>query len=199
MVAKRARPPESAATVQRRRFSADEYERLVAAAILRDDERLELWEGDILCMSPIGKRHQSRVAWLNDRFVAATHGRAIVWVQGSFRMHDGSEPQPDLLLLRYRDDFYANALPGPDDVLLLVEVAETSLTHDRDEKLPRYAAAGIVEVWIEDLPGDRLPVYREPRDGRYAKTEILRRGGTISPIAFPTLVLAVDELLGPRA
>src|SRR5262249_12248522 len=94
MVAKRARQPELEALPGRRRFSADEYERMVEVDILRDDKRLELWEGDILCMSPIGKRHQSRVAWLNDRFAAATHGRAIVWVQGSFRMHDGAEPQP---------------------------------------------------------------------------------------------------------
>jgi Uma2 family endonuclease len=167
VVAKRARKPEPEVALQRRRFSADEYERMIETGILRDDERLELWEGDILCMSPVGKRHQARVTWLNDHFASATHGRAIVWVQGSFRMHDGAEPQPDLLLLRYRDDFYESALPEPADVLLLVEVADTSLVHDRDEKLPRYAAAGIIEVWIEDLSGDRLLAYREPRGGRY--------------------------------
>jgi Uma2 family endonuclease len=113
-------------------------------------------------------------------------------------MYDGAEPQPDLLLLRYRDDFHANALPSPADVLLLVEIADTSLAHDRDEKLPRCAAAGISEVWIEDLAGDRLLVYREPRDGRYTKAEILERGGSVSPVAFPDRALPLDEMLGPR-
>ncbi|HLZ69854.1 MAG TPA: Uma2 family endonuclease [Dehalococcoidia bacterium] len=138
-------------------------------------------------------------------------------------MHDGSEPEPNLLLLRHRDDVYEDALPGPADVLL-VEVADSSLAIDRDQKLPRYAAAGTVEVWIGDLQGDGLLVYREPKtwfqnrrsrsiaslqagtragfetickDGRYTKTELVE-GGTLSPLAFPQLVLALDDVLGPR-
>ncbi len=197
MVAKQARKPTTAVPqLERRRFTADEYERLIEAGILREDERLELWAGEIVCMSPIGRRHQARVAWLNDRFAHATRDRAIVWVQGSFRIDGGWEPQPDVLLLRRRDDFYESALPGPADVLLLIEVADTSLEYDRDTKLPRYAAAGIVEVWIEDLPGDRLLVYREPKDGRYLTALTLGRGETIAPLAFPELALALDDLLG---
>ncbi|HZQ34913.1 MAG TPA: Uma2 family endonuclease [Dehalococcoidia bacterium] len=111
-------------------------------------------------------------------------------------MQQGSEPQPDLVLLRPRDDLYESGLPGPDDVLLLIEVADTSLAYDRDDKLPLYAAAGIIEVWIEDLPGDRLFVHREPQDGRYRTALTLTRGDAITPLAFPELSLSLDDLLG---
>lgn len=198
MVTKRAARQRVTALPARRLFTADEYQRMGVAGVFRPDERLELLEGVIVCMSPIGARHQRWVDWLARWFHLRVGDVAIVRTQGSFRMNDGSEPQPDLLLLRYRDDFYGAAPPGPKDVLLLIEVSDTTLRFDHDTKLPLYAAAGIVEVWIADVERERVLVYRAPQDGKYTQQTIVRRGGTLTPAAFPDLILPLNDLLGPR-
>jgi Uma2 family endonuclease len=105
-------------------------------------------------------------------------------------------PQPDVCLVLPRPDFYQNAHPEARDVLLAVEVADTSLDRDRGRKLPAYAAAGIPEAWLVNLPGDVVEVYREPREGRYTDARTAGRGETIAPLAFPDLALRVDEILG---
>src|SRR5262249_48453126 len=144
------------------RFTVADYHRMAEAGILDEDDRVELIEGEIVDMTPIGRRHQARVDHLAELFFRGLAEKVIIRVQGSIRLSDLSEPEPDLVLLRRRADFYADADAGPADVLLIVEVADTSLPHDRDVKVPLYARAGIPEVWLVDLNGESVGVHREP-------------------------------------
>jgi Uma2 family endonuclease len=183
-------------SVPRRHFTVDEYYRMAKAGVLREDERVELLDGEIIEMSPIGSRHAACVRGLTRQFVRQLGDKAIVSTQNPVRLSSGSEPEPDIALLRPKDDGYANSHPGPADVLLLIEVADTTLDYDRDTKLLFYAAASIPEVWIWDLNGERVLVYREPHDGQYRQTSVVERGGVLSPMAFPDLELLVDDFLG---
>ena len=185
-------------TVQllRRRFTASEYQRMGQAGILGEDDRLELLEGEIVEMAPIGSRHQATVDRLNRLFSRRAADEAMVRVQGPVRLGGDSEPQPDLILLRRRSDFYASAHPGPDDVLLLVEVSDTSTEYDREVKLPLYARHGIVEVWLVGLEAGVVEVYRGPTAQGYQEVSQSQRGQGLSSEAFPHLELAVDEVLG---
>ncbi len=178
----------------RRLFSVAEYERIVDGGILGADERLELIEGEILAMSPIGSRHAAGVDRATEAF-APLAGRVRLRVQGPLRLAARSVPQPDLMLLRPRADFYKGGLPTPADVLLLIEVMDTSVDFDRGVKLGLYAAADIPEVWLVDLPGDRLEVYRRPARGSYTQITIHAHGESIAPEAFPEFVVAVDAIL----
>ena len=180
----------------RHRFTVDDLERMVRAGILREDARVELIEGELYDMNPIGWAHQACVNRLTELFVRTLHGRAIVQPQGPVRLSERSLPQPDLALLRPRTDFYAHGGPGPADVLLLVEVSDTTLAYDRDVKVPLYARAGIPEVWLVDLAGGQLLVFREPDAGRYRMSAVVRPGEPVSPLAFPDLVVDVAALLG---
>ncbi len=185
-------------TVQllRRRFTADEYHRMGQAGILGEDDRLELLEGEIVEMAPIGSRHQATVDRLNRLFSARAGEEAMVRVQGPVRLGEDSEPQPDLVLLRRRSDFYASAHPGPDDVLLLVEVSDTTAEYDREVKAPLYARRGVVEVWLVDLEAEAIDVYRGPTAQGYHEVSRLGRGDDVSSQAIHQLEVAVDEVLG---
>lgn len=176
-------------------FTVADYHRMVEAGILDEDDRVELIEGEIVDMTPIGWRHQARVDHLAELFRDLT-GRAILRVQGSIWLSERSEPQPDLVLLRRREDYYADGGAGPADVLLVVEVSDTSLVHERDLKVPLYAAAGIPEVWIVDLNGDAIAVYRDPGARGYRDVRTLRGSEQLSPQAFPELVLTASLILG---
>lgn len=169
---------------------------MAEAGILHEDDRVELIEGEILQMAPIGGRHVWCVIRLTELFKRLPSERAFVSVQNPLHLAPGSEPQPDITLLRPSADASPTALPRPADVLLLIEVADTSLGYDREVKVPLYAAAGIREIWIVDLQGDRLRVYREPDAGEYRRIEILARGAALAPQAFPELRLSVDAILG---
>jgi Uma2 family endonuclease len=188
---------EIAAVPVRRCFSVDEYYRMAEAGILIDDERVELIEGEIVQMPPIGSVHSGVVNRGNDRFAGPLAGRAVVSIQNPVHLSSHSELVPDLALLRPRPDYYDESHPGPADVLLIIEVSDSTLRYDRGRKLAAYAAAGIPEVWIEDVKGKRILIYRAPTDGEYARMEIVGQGGTLSPLAFPDLVLKVTDLLGP--
>jgi len=184
------------AVVKRRPFTAEEYHRLLEAGILREDDRVELIEGEILEMSPIGSRHAAAVKRLNHLFHELLGDRCLLGVQDPIRLGPYSEPQPDLTLLRPRPDFYAEAHPGPGDVLLLVEVMDTSQAYDREVKLPLYARAGIPEVWLLDLEALRLEVHREPTPEGFAQTQVLGPEETVAPLPFPEARLPVARLLG---
>jgi len=179
----------------RRRFTVDEYYKMGKARILCEDERVELIEGDIIQMPPIGGPHASRVNRLNYQFVLALANRAMVTVQNPLRLNTESEPVPDVLLLKPRDDFYESH-PTPSDVLLLVEVSDTTLRYDLRTKVPLYARLGVPEVWVEDLRGDVLRVFRDPAPTGYGTSFTCGRGEHISPLAFPDLTFAVDDILG---
>jgi len=195
-----ASPPENTMTVdepvRRRRFTVEDYYQMADVGILAPKERVELIEGEILVMSPIGNPHQACVDRLNDFSVPRLTGRAIVRVQGSIRLGKRSAPQPDLVLLRPRPDFYASGFANAQDVFLVIEVMDTSARYDRGIKLPLYARAGISEVWLVDLKEQCIEVYRKPVSGAYTERAIYTRGQSLTPAAFPDVVLAVNDILG---
>lgn len=179
----------------RRRFTVEEYHRMALAGILGEDDRVELIEGEIVTMTPIGVRHAACVRRLNRLLSARIGDRAIVDVQNPICLSEHSEPQPDVALLRPRPDDYAHAHPRPEDVLLVVEVAETSAESDRAVKLPLYAGAGIAEVWIVDLTAETVEVHRGPSPQGYEAVQRVGPKQTVSPRTLPDLTLATDDLL----
>ena len=185
-----------AVDVLRRRFTVEEYHRMGEAGIFTEDDRVELVDGEIVQMTPIGSRHAACVKRLNRLLVAAVGDRAIVAVQDPIVTGPESEPQPDLTLLRPRLDFYAGSHPRPVDLLLVVEVADTTLAFDRTVKVPLYARAGIPEVWLVDLAGEAVEVYRRPTGDQYAEVRRIIRGEQIVLEAIPDLAIAVDRVLG---
>jgi len=180
----------------RKVFTVEEYYRMAEAGILKPDDRVELIDGEIVEMSPIGVRHAGCVNWANQALIAAFGGRAVVSVQNPVQLSDITEPQPDLALLRPRPDAYRGKKVETADALLVLEVADTTLAYDRNIKVPRYAAAGVPEVWIEDLEHDRLLVYRDPSGNSYRTARILGRDDSVSVGAFPDVVFKVSDLLG---
>ena len=164
--------------------------------ILDPDERVELIDGEIVEMSPIGIRHGRCVMFLNELFVRRLEGRALVSPQLSVRLHRRSQPQPDVMLLRPPLSDYGTTLPHPEHVFLVIEVADTTQHRDRVIKLPRYAAAGLPEYWIVDLKANAVDVYREPVEWGYREARRNVRGTTVAPAAFPDIVIPVDDILG---
>lgn len=177
--------------IVRFRFTTDEYEQMIAAGILTEEDRVELIEGEIIEMSPIGDDHVFALNSLAELFFQNLEGRAIISIQNPIRLSDRSRPQPDIALWRRKS---RRSLPGPGDILLLVEISDTTLNFDRNVKLPLYAQAGISEVWIVDLVDERIDAYREPLDDVYNLFESYHAGGRISPLAFPDVALAVDDI-----
>jgi Uma2 family endonuclease len=177
------------------RFTVSDYHRMAEVGILDEDDRVELIEGEIVDMTPLGRRHQARVDQLAELLIRALGERAIVRVQGSIRLGERSEPQPDLVVLRRRADFYADADAGPPDVLLVIEVADTSLAHHRDVKVPLYHRAGITEVWLVDLNGENVTVYREPGPRGYGEVFTARGREHLSPRLIPELEITPGQIL----
>jgi Uma2 family endonuclease len=177
------------------RFSAEDYHRLAELGILAPDARVELIEGAIHDMSPIGPPHSGITIRLNRLFSLRSKGRWIVSVQSAVRLDSHSEPQPDVVLLKPAPDDYTSHHPAPDDVLLLIEVADSSLEFDRSKKLAVYARAGISEVWIVNLQDSTIEVYREPHFTGYEKRTVLSAGQKAAPAAFPDVDVDVAELL----
>jgi Uma2 family endonuclease len=182
-------------TIVRHRFSVDEYEQMIEHGILTDNDRVELIRGEIIDKMAIGDPHAACVKRLN-RFLGITFAsRVLVSVQDPIRLID-SEPEPDLALLIPRLDFYISGKPRPADILLVIEVSDSSLEYDRQVKLPMYAEAGISEFWIVNLEDDCLEVYRQPNPGgSYDEVRYLRRGEDTDVAALPGSTFAVDNLL----
>ena len=179
-----------------RRFNVEEYYRMGKAGIIGPDERVELIEGAIIQMSPIGSRHASAVTRTARWFDRRVGDRAIVRTQNPVRLSSHSEPEPDVALVGPRADDYSAAHPGPADVLLIIEVADTTLAYDQNTKLPLYAAAGIPEVWIAHLQRDQITAYRNPVSGAYQETVTFGRDGSLAPLPFPDLVIRGADILG---
>lgn len=184
------------ATATRRRFTVTEYYEMARVGILRPGDRVELIRGEIIAMSPIGDRHAGCVDFLTAGFCAALGAGAVVRIQGPVRLGPESEPQPDVAILRPRADFYRHGHPGPADVLLIVEVSDTTREHDRDVKIPDYGEAGIPEAWRVDLVEEVIEVYRRPGPGGYHEVRRYRRGESVSCLAFPVCVFRVEDILG---
>jgi Uma2 family endonuclease len=177
------------------RFSAEEYHRLVEVGILTPNARVELIDGAIHDMSPIGPFHSGVTMRLNRFFQLRAKGRWMVWVQDAIRLDNYSEPEPDLMLLKPAPDDYVSHHPAPDDVFLLIEVADSTLEFDRGKKLQIYARAGIHEFWIVNLQDSTIEVYREPHFTGYEKKMALKAGDKASPAAFPQEKIEITELL----
>ncbi len=181
----------------RHRLTVDDYHRMGEAGIFAEGERVELIDGDIIDMAPIGQGHAAMVGGLAEALFVACAGRATVWPQNPVRLDRSSEPQPDLAVLRRRADFYATGeRPGPSDVLLLVEVADSSLRFDRTVKLPLYARAGIAEVWIVDLKRRALDCHREPEAGGYGVMTTHQAGESLALAAAPEIVVRLALMFG---
>ena len=185
-----------AVTVRTRRFSVPEYHQMARAGILKEDDTVELVEGEVLEMTPTGPRHAVCVSRLNHRLTVTLTGRAIVSVQSLVQLSPYSEPQPELALLRPPFARYTDAHPGPEDLFLVIEVADTTIDDDRARKVPLYARAGIRETWLVNLRDEAVEVYRQPTQEGYRDVLTLRRGQSLAPEAFPDRVLAVDDILG---
>ncbi len=181
--------------VERRIFTVDEYHQMAEAGILTEDDRVELINGEIIAMSPINSPHASVVDRISNFLKGEIGKSVIVRVQSPLLLSDLSEPEPDVMLLVPRDDFYASAHPQPEDVYLLIEVADSTLRIDREVKLPVYAAAEVPEVWIVNLPEKQVEVFRSPSAGRYQYTEVVQ---PTQEVVIPHFLLRVtaDTLLG---
>lgn len=180
----------------RRKFTVKQYHKMVDAGILNEDDRVELIRGEIIQMTPIGRRHAACVARLTELFLVRLAGLITVWAQNPIELDDNSEPQPDVTLLRRRADFYEAGKPQFQDIILLVEVADTTVETDRDVKIPLYAENGIAEVWLVDINEQCVEVYREPSPTGYQNIQKFQRGQTLFIQAFPDINITVDEVLG---
>ena len=182
--------------VARRRFSSAEYARMAEAGVLGEDDRLELIDGEIIELAPIGFGHAACVRRLTGLFSRLLGDRVQVSVQNPIDLDEHTQPQPDVVLLRPRDDFYSSSHPTAVDILLLVEVAETSAEYDRQIKVPLYAQHGIDEVWLVDLRQRRVIVYRDPSPDTYRTAQIFQSSDVLSLSAFPDLLATVADVLG---
>jgi Uma2 family endonuclease len=177
-------------------FTIDEYYEMGRAGILTADDRVELIEGKIIQMPPVGEQHASRVNRLNEMFILAFSTRAMVITQNPLRMGQFSEPEPDIVLARRRADFYSGRHPTPSDAFLVAEVSHSSLLYDRSVKLPLYAREGVPEVWLVEIEPDQVTVHRDPSPEGFRTSRVFRRGESITVAAFPDTPFSVDDILG---
>lgn len=179
----------------RRSFTVTEYLRMAEAGILHEDDRIELIEGEIIEMSPVGSRHVACVnrltTWLNVQLGT----RAIVSAQNPVHLSVFSEPEPDVAVFKPRSNFYADVLPTAADTLLTIEVGDSSLEYDRRDKLPLYAQSGIPEVWIVNLRDDSVSRYTQPSGGKYQKSRRFRRGETVEATIVTGIAIDVVPLV----
>ncbi|MBD2122706.1 Uma2 family endonuclease [Trichocoleus sp. FACHB-262] len=180
----------------RRQFTVAKYHQMVEAGILTEDDRVELLEGEVIELWSISSRHAACVNRLTYLFHDRLRERAIVRVQNPVELSDRSEPQPDLVLLQLRPNLYEAGYPQAQDILLLVEVADTTVEFDQEIKMPLYAKSGVREVWLVDLNENAIAIYREPSLSGYGQVQELRRGQELTVQLFPDISLAVEKLLG---
>ena len=181
--------------VPRGPFTVDTYQRLGELGVLRPEDRVELIDGQVVEMTPIGDRHANTVRRLARLFARTLIDLAVLDVQNPVVLGERDAPQPDLTLLKPSDDAYPRH-PRARDILLAVEVADTTFAYDREVKLPRYARAGIPETWLVDLAGERILVCRRPTRERYASVRACSRGEAVTPVRFPGVTFSVDDILG---
>jgi Uma2 family endonuclease len=181
--------------ISKRLFTVHEYHRMVDAGILCEDDRVELIHGEILEMGPIGPRHSAAVLRATQELVKIAAGTAIVGVQGSIRLDEYDEPQPDIYLLRPKKDFYASGHAGAADIFLIVEMADSSLEYDQGVKMHLYAETGVPEYWVSDIRNDRLITYSDLQGNIYSTIHQWHRGDTLSPRLLPNCRIPVEVLL----
>ena len=176
------------------RFSVEDYYRMAETGILKPGARVELIEGEIVDMMPIGPFHSGSVYELARLFNAMSKDRWVVGTQGPLHLDEHNMPEPDIMLLRPPGSHYKTTHPSPEDVFLIIEIADSSLAHDQNTKLPLYARAGIPETWILNVPQKQLEIYRQPHFLGYESKTILQ-SGQAAPAAFPDAVINVEDLV----
>ncbi len=184
------------AQLTRRPFTTAEYHRMIEAGIFTEDDRVELIDGEVIKMAAIGPRHAACVKKLAEFLIVKVRKFATIGVQDPVQLSDYSEPEPDISLLKRREDFYAQGHPRPEDILVAIEVADTTADSDREVKIPAYARAGILEVWLVDLYNDRIEVHTRPASGVYQEVRIVLRGQKVISSTIPQLKLKADDILG---
>lgn len=177
------------------RFSVADYHLMLETGVLNEDSQVELLNGEIINMSPIGKRHSAKVKKLRALLGKQLAEAVVIGVQDPIQLDDYSEPQPDLSVLKPRADYYEAAHPLPSDVFLIIEVADSSAAVDREVKLPAYAQAGVAKVWLVDLTKDRIEVRSNPYNGVYQEARIVQRGQEVISKTLPQLKLQADDIL----
>ncbi|MEG4030555.1 MULTISPECIES: Uma2 family endonuclease [unclassified Microcoleus] len=182
--------------LQKRLFTVKEYHLMTEVGILSEGDRVELIEGEIVKMAAIGTRHASCVRRLIRSFSVIPQNLAILGVQDPIQLTERTEPQPDVVLLQPRADYYATAHPVQSEVLLLVEVSDSTVDYDRDVKVSIYARSLIQEVWLVDLVENCLEFYPQPGPNGYSLMLKFWRGQQVAPLAFPELEVSVDCILG---
>jgi Uma2 family endonuclease len=182
--------------VAKKLFTVDEYYRMGQAGIFHPEARLELIEGEIIEMSPVGDRHIGCVNRATALFSTRLAGKVVVSVQNAVRLSRYTEPQPDIVLARPRKDYYSTRRILPRDTFLVIEISDSTIRYDRNRKMPLYAKSRVPELWIENLQENVILVYRNPAPETFATSLVFTRGQSISMAAFPEIVFKVDELLG---
>lgn len=177
----------------RHRWTVAEYHRMGEVGLLNEDSRVELIDGEIVEMAPIGSQHGGKVNRFVHVFYKTFGNQAIIAAQNPVVLGGYGEPQPDIAILRWREDYYEQAHLHVEDVLLLVEISDSTLGYDRSVKVPLYARSGIPEVWLLDIPNRQLEIYREPINGKYRQRDC-RRSGKIAPILCPDAVIDLAEV-----
>jgi Uma2 family endonuclease len=180
--------------ISRRLFSTDEFHRMGEAGILASDDRVELLEGELVQMAPIGSWHAGKVIRIDRLFSRCVGDQAIVSIQNPIALPPNSELQPDLTILRPRADFYEGSLPTPDDVLLVVEVSDTTLAYDRDAKLPVYARNGIAEAWLIDRQRQAVSIFLDPTDTGYQRVLAPAKDASVTLSLLPNILIPLADI-----
>ena len=184
------------ALLAKRFFTTTEYHKLLETGFFTEDDRVELIDGEIIAMSPIGPKHAGCVIRLITYLSRKVGRHALVNAQNPVWLNEYSEPQPDIALLKPREDFYMNSHPTPEDTLVAIEVADSTLEGDRQIKLPKYAQAGVPEFWLVDLVNNRIEVHALPNEGVYQEVRIILHHQNIISRMLPQLKLKASDILG---
>ena len=176
------------------KFTTQQYHLMHEVGVFAEGDRLELINGEIREMSPIGRKHAVCVAKTARVFQIKLSDRAFIWVQNPILLSNHAEPQPDLAILKWRDDFYAEALPAPDDILLIIEVSDSTIAYDRDVKSPLYAANGIPEMWLFDVNNQVVEGYSQPLASGYKRMQRYEQNDTLAMMALPEIVFSWEEI-----
>lgn len=180
----------------RKIFTVREYHKMIDAGVFVGNSDWELIEGEIVKKMTVGDYHISCVNRLNMFFAVKLAGKAIVSVQNPVVISDVSEPEPDVTILRFREDFYASGKATAKDVLLLIEVSDSTVSYDRSTKIALYGEAGVSEVWLVNLPRQILEVYTEPQNGKYKVVKKVGKNETVAPQLMPEIKMKVSEIIG---
>lgn len=182
--------------LKRRHFTLTQYHQMIATGVLPEGDRVELIDGEILEMAAIGSKHSAQVNRLTRVFTRLLGDEVLVSIQNPIELGPSSEPEPDATLLRWRADYYESSHPQPNDVYLVIEVADSTVEFDREVKAPLYARSGIVEYWLINLQADAIVIHRQPTATGYQQVETYNRGQAIAIATLPDIALTVDQILG---